>query len=139
MLNDSGSEIEQKYLKDYVSMFENKLTNLKVHLSAYLDHGDTSSFRNFTDEVSSLIDASYKLSLNQIGDLIAQGRALGIKASAMEDKNKLFSVHSLLSQLLHLLDKILASLRDDQLPGGDGQELLAKKLQRALEQLEKHP
>lgn len=111
------------------------LTELQIIVRSFSDNLDKSLLESYGQQVDRIMGAAYTLSLNTVGDLAKYGKELGYKGSQVEEPAKLFSVQSLLSQLVRALEDIMRSLHKGKQPDFKDYHHLLIRLSKASENL----
>lgn len=135
MLNDSGFEIDEEFLDDFVEDSSIVLKELEECMSSFQGIHDTHLFEKYGQQIDRIMGAAYTLSFDLVGDLARFGKELGYKASQVKDISKLLALQGILSQLLRALDSILKSMKKGTYPERINYKDLLTRLKKASEAL----
>jgi hypothetical protein len=111
MLNDSGAEIDDEFLYYFILESQKLLSEMKLDIDSFREPTDNYLFEQYGQKVDRIMGAAFTLSLNEVGRLALFGKELGYKSSQISDTGKLLVIHSLLSQLHKMLDKVIKGFR----------------------------
>lgn len=135
MLDDSGAEIEEELVLNFLEESYKVMESLKNSINNFNDVSDGHLFEKFGQQIEPVMVSAYTLSLSKIGDLAKYGKDIGCKSGHLNDLSKLLVVHSLLSQLVRTLESILDSFKFDRALNSDSIDELLKRLSAANTQL----
>lgn len=135
MLNDSGIEIDDEFLRSFLDESQEVLDELKLCIHCFREVSDKHYFEEYGQKIDRIMGAAYTLSLNDVGNLARFGKELGYKASQITDLGKLLTVHSLLSQLHKTLDSMMKGFRKGNRPDSNDFSPLLVRLEAANKQL----
>jgi chemotaxis protein histidine kinase CheA len=138
MLNDSGIEIDDEFLESFIQESNDVLIQMKDSITAFKEASDNHCFEQYGQKIDRIMGAAYTLSLNDVGDLAKLGKEIGYKSSQIQDVGKLLTIHSLLSQLLKTLEKIIKGFRKGNRPDPAEISPMMDRLSIANKQLGKH-
>jgi hypothetical protein len=100
-------------------------------LAQFIVSGEAKCFADFGLYIDRIMGTALTMDFNCIGALAQIGKELSYKGSQVTDRETLFAVLGLLSQLLNQLDKGLGLLKKGQVDLLPEQEALIAKLKKA--------
>lgn len=135
MLNDSGIEIDDEFLKIFLDESQEVLAEMKPCIENFREATDNHYFEQYGQKVDRIMGAAYTLSLNEVGNLAQFGKEIGYKSSQINDTGKLLVIHSLLSQLHKTLETVIKGFRKGNRPDPSELSPLLVRLDAANKQL----
>lgn len=137
MLTDSGTEIDEEFLELFIEESLEVIKNLKSFVKELKDPLTGDIFENYGQQIDRIMGTAFTLSLNFIGEITKMGKEIAYKSKSISDSHKLLSIHSLLSQLIKSLEKIVMMMSVGEQPNYDDFSHLKDRLVTANENLGK--
>jgi hypothetical protein len=139
MINDSGIEIDARFMQTFLSDSFQVLSELKIIVNSFQMKSELEVFEKYATKVEKIMQSSFTLSLNELGELAKLGKEVSLKSVHLSEFSQIVTAQSLISQLTRSLEVILLDFSRGKRPDFDQYKPLQMRLHKASQQLNRLP
>lgn len=130
-------DLDPELLHGFIVDSAKTVSECKFALTMFAANGEPDNFYEFGSKIERVTKTSQTLGLKNLWELAKLGSEIGLKSKKLEDKDQMFSVHSLLSQLLKEVERALSEIEKGRFEVSSQYEVLHARLEKANQSLDK--